>query len=137
MEGVARVASGRRGANVALIVAMVAIALSVAAVAARVASPSSGVAVTGQGFLTDGVEVAVLPGATTTLRNGDVVTGIARRSVVSWADDLGRRDGSPARTGDIVAFDVVRAGQPLGLDLQLGRTRPSRCSRRRGARWPS
>lgn len=112
-------ANGRRGANVALIVAVVAIALSVGAVAVRVASPTSGGTIGGRGFLVDGVEVAVLPGATTSLRDGDVVTAMAGRSVVSWVDDIGRLGGSATTAGDIVRFDVVRAGQPVPLDVHL------------------
>jgi signal transduction histidine kinase len=112
---------GRRGIVSVVVVTLVAILLSAVTVAIRLMLPSTGtvVAGSGSGFAPDGIPITVLPGATTPLRDGDVVTGIAGRSMTSWAEDW-LALGGPSGTASTVAMDVRRDGGIRSLEVPLG-----------------
>jgi two-component system, NarL family, sensor kinase len=114
------VAVGRRGIAMVVTIALAAAAVAVAAVAVRLASPSTGVVIPTSGFPASGVLVQPLPGASTPLRAGDLVTAIADRSIGSWADTwLSPGDDLQPRVGETVPIDVERGGTPATFNVPL------------------
>jgi hypothetical protein len=97
--------------------------VSVLGVAVRVTTPSSGTALlaAATAFQPDGVAVDPLPGATTALRHGDVVTAIAGRQVLEWADTVVDPGGErlPTTLGQVVPFEVRRSGALSAVDVRL------------------
>lgn len=103
--------------------AAVVLLAAAAFVALRVAAPTDGTAgayVT-TSWTAQGLEVTELPGASSALRNGDVVTGVEGRPLGEWmAGVLDPGIGHPdlAATPS-VAYDVLRDGEVLRLELPL------------------
>jgi signal transduction histidine kinase len=116
------VAEGRRAAAVALTVSVLAGAISIVAIATRVNAPSSGSAILNgaDAYGAGGVAVGVLPGASTTLVEGDVVVAMAGQATAAWADArVARGQTLEVRVGDVVPFEVLRAGRPTSIGVQL------------------
>ena len=114
-------AGRRRMIGAVLAVAIASIVLSLLATVLRLTQPSSGTTIVaaGEAFLDDGVRVQVLPGATTPLRDGDVVVAIDGRPLASWAERWSALGASTPGDGTVVRFDVRRAGEPLAIDVPL------------------
>lgn len=117
-------ANGRAGATAALVVAVAAAVLTIAATVVKVAGPSTGTAIPAgpAGFMADALGVAPLPGASTPLRDGDVVVAIDGRSVEDWAIGLGDVGSGKLRVaiGDVETLAVRRGGAPTDLEVPLG-----------------
>jgi two-component system, NarL family, sensor kinase len=113
------VGSGRLAAIVALLVSLAALVASIALTGARIVTPSSGGVIALGHIVPDGVVVQRLPDVETPLRTGDLVVGMAGRSTVDWAA-AGMSDArSTGQVGDVVPFDVERAGARQSLDVTL------------------
>lgn len=113
-------AVGRRGMASVVAVALAAAILSVAAVVLRLAGPSSGTSIpaSGSSEAVAGVVVEPLPGASTPLRIGDVVTALDGRPLTSWAETwLSLDDDFHLRAGDKVTLAIERDGTPVAVDV--------------------
>jgi hypothetical protein len=104
---------------VPIIVLVVVALLSAVTTAIKIDAASSGsvIVATSLGMTPGGAPVDVLPGATTTVRTGDVVMAIDGRSMEGWAESLA--DPEAAR----LAIDRATAS----LSTSCGTARP-RCS---------
>ncbi len=96
---------------------------AVAFVALRLGAPTDGTAgayVT-TSWSAQGLQVTELPGATSGLRNGDVVTGVAGRSLGDWMSAILDPGFAHPDLGAMstVEYDVLRDGQLLRLRLPL------------------
>ena len=114
--------SGQRAAYVVGVVALVASALSIWATAVRFSVPDSGVVIAGDSYGPTGVTIARTEAAAPGLRDGDLVTGIAGRSLVDWAGSL-LDPGRPRPelvVGQPVDVDVVRAAGTVSLAVVPG-----------------
>ncbi len=85
----------------------------------RLAAPADG---TTAGYVTsslsaEGVEVTVLPGAHTPLRAGDRVVAIAGTDLETWF--RGATAPIDPRFGDVLAYSVLRDGQPTDVAVPL------------------
>ncbi|HSL33362.1 MAG TPA: hypothetical protein VK871_06915, partial [Candidatus Limnocylindrales bacterium] len=114
-------ANGRAGATAALVVSVAAALLTIAATVVKVAGPSTGTAASPVGFMADALGVVVLPGASTPLREGDVVVAIDGRSLEDWAIGLGDAGSEKLRVaiGDVETIAVRRGGEPTDVEVPL------------------
>lgn len=111
--------NGRLGMFVTLAVAAACAIVGIAMTWARDATPSSGSVIT-VGQYPAGVLISTLPDVTTPLRTGDIVIAMDGRSTLSWADDWLSLDPTLWQVGDVVPFEVDRAGAILALEVTLG-----------------
>jgi two-component system NarL family sensor kinase len=92
-------------------------------VALRVVTPSDGVtgAYVTTSWTADGLEVTRLPGASGPLRDGDVVIGVAGRSLGGWLSGT-MEPGLPhpdLSATPRIGYEVLREGQAVQLQLEL------------------
>lgn len=108
-----------------LVFTVVALTVNVIFYGLRLVTPSDGARLreTEPIFTREGVILAPFQPQTSGLRDGDVVTAVAGRSMESWARAL-FRPGTPRLRpafGDTVTYSVLRDGQPLEISVKLER----------------
>ncbi|HET7726919.1 MAG TPA: histidine kinase [Candidatus Limnocylindrales bacterium] len=114
-----------RGSSVRIglvvLVAIVASVISIAATVARVAAPSTGTAfvATRDAAARGGVEVDPLPGSSSPVAPREVVVGVDGVRLDAVPATIGA-SAAPATGAEHVAFDVLRDGQLLRLEVPLG-----------------
>jgi signal transduction histidine kinase len=111
--------AGRLGVLVTLVVAITAAIVGLGLTWIRATTPSSGSVLAFGDQHPAGVLVATLPNVTTPIETNDVVVAMDGRSTLSWADDSARLDPPPWTLGEVVPFDVDRAGTIVSLDVPL------------------
>jgi two-component system, NarL family, sensor kinase len=99
--------------------AVVMLALAVTSIADRASQPSDG---TRPGYVAaslsrDGLGVSPIPGAETPLVDGDRIVAVEGVSLESWL--LTDREPPGAGIGDTVAYEVVRDGSLIEIDVPL------------------
>ena len=99
-----------------------ALAVAVVLAASRLTTPTEQAVIPTEAWPWSGVGVGVSPiGLASEFREGDVVVGMAGRPVAAWLEDAIRPpwDAPPPAVSSPVAFDVIRAGRPVALDVAL------------------